>query len=70
MHTSVITLRMYCEVNVTFNQVHIYSTFMLVHMCGTFSQLHVYFSIHMYSVVHIDKYVFSLHQQDAASLEG
>ena len=55
MHTSVITLHMYCEVNVTFNQVHIYNTFMLVHMCGTFSQLYL---LHMYSVVHLNTFFF------------
>ena len=36
------------------SQVHIYNTFMLVHMCGTFSQLYL---LHMYSVLHIDAYV-------------
>ena len=32
--------------------------FMLVHMCGTFSQLY-YFTTHVFCCVYIDKYVFS-----------
>jgi len=46
---------MHSGANDTFNQVHIYDTSVQFYICSTFTSLYL---LHMYTDVHMDKYMF------------